>query len=145
MSEVIKCPHCGCEGVYKYGTYRGVQRYLCKECKRKFKNDDTLFHMKTPSNQVTSALNMYYEGMSIKAIRRNLQQEHGNMPSTATIYEWIQKYTQYATDSIKGYSPKKIGDTWVADETVIEILNMLKERRDEFLEAVEDDDSDGWW
>jgi len=64
---------------------------------------------------------MYYEGMSVKAIRRNLQQEYGNMPSTATIYEWIQKYTQYATDSIKGYEPKNIGDTWIADETVLEI------------------------
>ncbi|MFC1892755.1 hypothetical protein ACFLYR_01785 [Chloroflexota bacterium] len=59
--------------------------------------------------------------MSIKAIRRNLQQEYGNMPSTATIYEWIQKYTQYATDSIKDYQPKHIGDMWVADETVLEI------------------------
>jgi len=64
---------------------------------------------------------MYCEGMSVKAIRRNLQQEYGNMPSTATIYEWIQKYTQYATDSIKGFEPKKIGDTWIADETVLEI------------------------
>ncbi len=77
--------------------------------------------MKTPANQVSSALNMYYEGMSIKAISRNLKQEHDNMPSTATIYEWIQKYTQYAVDSIKDYKPKKIGDTWIADETVIEI------------------------
>jgi len=59
--------------------------------------------------------------MSIKAIRRNLKQEHDNKPSTATIYEWIQKYTQYATDSIKDYQPKEIGDTWIADETVIEI------------------------
>ena len=53
--------------------------------------------------------------------RRNLQQEYGNMPSTATIYEWIQKYTQYATDSIKNYQPKSVGDTWIADETVLEI------------------------
>jgi putative transposase len=49
-----------------------------------------------------------------------LQQEHSNAPSTATIYEWIQKYTQYATDSIKDYHPK-VGDTWIADETVLEI------------------------
>lgn len=115
------CKHCGSTGVSKYGTYKGVQRYWCKVCNRKFKNDDTLFHMKTPANQVSSALNMYYEGMSIKAVRRNLQQEYGNMPSTATIYEWIMKYTQYAIDSIKGYEPKKIGDTWIADETVLEI------------------------
>jgi len=121
MENEIKCPYCGGEGVVKFGTYKGVQRYWCKACRRKFKADDTTFHMKTPANQVTSALNMFYEGMSIKAIRRNLQQEYGNMPSTATIYEWIQKYTQYATDSIKGYKPKNIGDTWIADETVIEI------------------------
>jgi transposase-like protein len=77
--------------------------------------------MKTPSYQVSSALNMYYEGMSIKAISRNLKQEYGNMPSTATIYEWIQKYTQYATDSVKDYKPKQVGNTWIGDETVIEI------------------------
>jgi len=117
----ITCKHCGSGGVVKFGTYKSVQRYWCKVCKRKFKADDTLFHMKTPANQISSALNMYYEGMSIKAIRRNLQQEYGNMPSTATIYEWIQKYTQYATDSIEDYQPKKIGDTWIADETVLEI------------------------
>lgn len=115
------CKSCGSNRVRKYGKYKGVQRYFCNECGSKFKADDTLFHMKTPANQVSSALNMYYEGMSIKAIRRNLQQEYGNMPSTATIYEWIMKYTQYATDSIKGYQPKKIGDTWVADETVLEV------------------------
>jgi transposase-like protein len=121
MENEITCKYCGANGVLKFGTYKGVQRYWCKVCKRKFKADDTTFHMKTPANQVSSALNMYYEGMSIKAIRRQLQQEHGNIPSTATIYEWIQKYTQYAVDSIKGYQPKDIGDVWVADETVIEI------------------------
>jgi len=63
---------------------------------------------------------MYYEGMSIKAIRRNLHQEYGNMPSTATIYEWIQKYTQYAIDTEKGHQPE-VGDVWVADETVLKL------------------------
>ncbi len=121
MVSVVVCKYCQSSNVIKYGKYGDTQLYYCKDCGSKFKDDDTLFHMKTPANQVTSALNMYYEGMSIKAISRNLKQEHGNMPSTATIYEWIQKYTQYATDSIKGYKPKKVGDTWVADETVIEI------------------------
>ncbi len=121
MENKISCKLCQSNDIIKYGTYKGIQRYYCKSCKSKFKADGTLFHMKTPANHVSSALNMYYEGMSIKAIRRNLQQEYGNMPSTATIYEWIQKYTQYATDSIKGYQPKKISDTWIADETVLEI------------------------
>jgi transposase-like protein len=76
--------------------------------------------MKTDANLVSSALNAYYEGMSIKAIRRLLLQEHQIAPSTGTIYEWIQKYTQYATDSVKGYHPN-VGDTWIADETVLKI------------------------
>lgn len=121
MDKLLVCKYCGSEGIVKYGTYKGVQRYFCKVCRRKFKNDGVMFGMRTPTNQVTSALNMWYEGMSIKGIARNLKQEHGNMPSTATIYEWVQKYTQYATDSIKDHKPVKIGDTWVADETVIEI------------------------
>jgi len=120
MSQ-INCKYCQSDNVIKYGKYKGVQQYYCKDCHSKFQDDNALYYMKTPANQVTSALNMYYEGMSIKAIRRNLKQEHGNMPSTATIYEWIQKYTQYAIDSIKGYEPKKIGENWIADETMIEI------------------------
>ena len=76
--------------------------------------------MSSLRGSLQSALNSYYEGMSIKAIRRHLQQEHAHAPSTATIYEWIQKYTQYATDSARDYHPK-VGNTWIADETVLNI------------------------
>ena len=117
----MNCKSCQSGNVIKYGKYGGVQLYYCKDCGSKFKDDDTLFRMKTPAHEVTSALNAYYEGMPIAPIRRHLLQEHRHAPSTATIYEWIQKYTQYATDSIRDYKPTKIGDTWVADETVIEI------------------------
>lgn len=120
MEVKIICKYCGSEGAVKFGTYKGVQHYYCKGCKRKFKADDATFHMKTDTNQVSSALNMYYEGMPIKPIRRHLLQEHQHAPSTATIYEWIQKYTQYAVDSAKGYHPQ-VGNIWIADETVLKI------------------------
>ena len=116
----ITCPHCQSKGVMKYGTYKGVQRYMCKSCQRKFKADDTVFHGKLDANLVSSALNMYYEGMSVKEVRRHLLQEHEHAPSTATIYEWIMKYTQYAVDSVGDTKPK-VGNNWIADETVIEI------------------------
>jgi putative transposase len=122
QSEVVMvCKHCGSNAVVRYGSYKGVPRYWCKACKRKFKADDTLFHMKTPANQVSSALSMYYEGMSINAIRRYLKQEYSNYPSSATIYEWIDKYTQIAIKQARQYKPEKVGNTWVADETVLEI------------------------
>lgn len=119
----MNCKHCKSENTIKYGKSNGHQIYLCKDCHTRFKDDESLPHMKVPAKLVTSALNMYYEGMSIKAIARTLKQEHEIEPSTATIYEWIQKYTQYALDSIKDYkpNPENIGDRWISDETVIEV------------------------
>jgi len=119
-TETIKCPHCSSEGIVKFGSYKGVQRYFCKSCHRKFKADGSLYHMKVPANLISSTLNMWYEGMSQNAIRRHLQQENGCSPSTATIYEWIDKYTQSAIKQTQDYHPK-VGDVWVADETVLRI------------------------
>jgi len=114
------CKYCGSTNVRKYGKYKGVQRYFCNDCGSKFKNDDTTYHMKTDTNLVSSTLNLYYEGTPIRGIRRHLLQEHEHAPSLATIYEWIQKYTEYAKDSVKDYHPN-VGDIFVADETVLNI------------------------
>ena len=54
--EQVACKYCGSEGVMKYGSYKGVPRYYCKSCKRKFKRDDREFKMKLPTEQVATAL-----------------------------------------------------------------------------------------
>jgi transposase-like protein len=70
---------------------------------------------------MATALHDYYDGgSSVRSIGRHILQETGSNPSTATIYEWIQRYTQYATDSIKDYHPK-VGSVWIADETVLKL------------------------
>jgi transposase-like protein len=100
----------------KSGTCNGVQRYWCKSCERKCKADDTPPHTKTDGFGVLSALSMWYEGMSIEAINRQLLQDYGHRRSSATIFEWIQKYMEYAVDSAKDVRPK-VADMWIADET----------------------------
>ena len=93
--ETVICKHCGSKAIVKYGSYKGVPRYFCKSCKRKFKKDDRQFKMRLPTEQMASTLHDYYDGgSSIRAIGRHILQETGKTPSTATIYEWIQKYTQ---------------------------------------------------
>jgi len=76
--------------------------------------------MKTPTNQMSSALGMYYEGMSLNAIRRQLLQEHNNYPSDSTVYEWIAKFSKKAVENAVDYKPN-VGDVWVADETVLKL------------------------
>lgn len=116
----VVCKYCQSPNVIKWGTYKTDQRYWCKDCERKFTPNTNLYHMHVPASQVSSALSMYYEGMSLNAIRRHFQREHDTMPSTATIYEWIEKYTPIAINNFRDYKPH-VGNTWVADETVLNI------------------------
>jgi putative transposase len=120
IENPVVCKYCNSNAVVKFGTYEGIQRYWCKVCQRKFRANDELYQMKTPANQVSSAVGMYYEGMSLNGIRRHLQQEYGNYPSSKSVYGWIQKYTDEAINQFKDYHPN-VGDTWVADETVVKL------------------------
>lgn len=121
ITEIVTCKYCGSKAVVKYGSYKGVPGYFCKSCQRKFKRDDNQFKMRLPTEQMATALHDYYDdGLSARSIGRHILQETGSTPSTATIYEWIQRYTQYTTASIKDYQ-SKVGDTWIADETVLKI------------------------
>ena len=114
------CKFCNSTHVRKYGSYKGVQRYFCNDCGSKFKNDDTTFHMKTDTNLISAALNLYYEGTPIRAIQRHLLQECNQAFSLATIYEWIYKYTQCVKDTVKDVHAN-VGDIFVVDETALKI------------------------
>jgi len=116
----FRCKYCNSENIIKYGKFRGIQRYFCNDCKRKFADNDALPNMKTSTDQVGAALNMYYEGMSLNAIRRQLDQTHRNYPSDSTVYEWIERFSKEAISEAKKYTPN-VGDVWVADETVLKI------------------------
>jgi transposase-like protein len=114
------CKNCGSTAVVRFGTYKGVQRYWCKTCKRKFKADNALFHMKVSADHISSALSMYYAGMSINDIRNHLKQEHDYYPPKSVVYQWVDKYTDKAIKYFRDFKPE-VGDTWIADETVLEI------------------------
>ena len=118
--EDIKCKDCGSTAVVKFGSYKGVQRYYCKACKRKFKADNDLFHMKVPADYVSSALSMYYSGMSVNDICTTLKQEHNYYPSNSIVYKWIEKYTPLAIKHFRDYHPQ-VEDVWIADETVLNL------------------------
>ncbi len=116
----LSCKYCGSRNLVKYGQCQGVQRYFCKDCKRKFADNKALPHMSTSSIQVASALSMYYGGMSLNSIRRHLEQQYRNYPSDSTVYRWVVRFTKIAVEEAKKYKPE-VGDVWVADETVLRI------------------------
>jgi transposase-like protein len=116
------CKYCDSARVVRFGhTKHGHgQRLLCHDCGHTFMDSDAMPEMKTSAEQIASAVNTFYEGMSLNAIRRNLQQTYGNYPSDSTVYEWVTRYTKEAVKQAEQYHPK-VGDTWVADETVLKV------------------------
>ena len=58
------------EHVVKFGRYKGVQRWWCNKCQRKFTTADTLPKMKTPIRHRTK-YNDHFLGLRIKAIFDN--------------------------------------------------------------------------
>lgn len=99
---------------------KGVPCWWCKDCHRKFVDNDALPGMRTPITQVSSALSMYYSGMSIDDIRIHSAQEQKTTPSDSTVYEWVTKFSLIAREKTNNYQPV-VGDTWVADETEINV------------------------
>lgn len=116
----MNCKYCESENVIKFGKYKDTQYYYCKECERKFSNPDTIPKMQYSTDKIADALNMYYEGMSLKEIRRNLIQQHNDYISDATIFNWVKRFSKQAIIEAGKYKPK-VGSIWVADETMIEL------------------------
>lgn len=116
----IKCKYCSSTNVVKYGTHEGVQRYWCKDCKRKFADNDALPEMKTPIKVIASALSCYFGGMPLDAIQRHLQQQFGIYYSEMGIYNWVKRFAKEAIDRVKDFQPI-VGDTWIADETMLKV------------------------
>jgi len=116
----ITCKYCHSKDIVKYGTYEGEQYFWCNSCKRKFTDKDTLPGMKTPIAEIASALNGYYGGEPIDAIQNRLRQDFHDDISEPAIYKWIVRFTEEAVREAKDFTPK-VGDEWIADETILEI------------------------
>jgi len=117
---MVKCKYCDSVNVVKFGTYKGVQRWWCKDCKRKFIDEDTIYKMKTPIERIASALDCYYGGMSLDNIGRHLEQQYGTRLTDAGVYNWLVRFTDNAVREANKVKPN-VGNVWVADETVLKI------------------------
>ena len=116
----VTCKHCGSDNVVKYGKKGGTQYYLCRSCSRTFAGNDALPGMRFPPNQIAAAITLFYGGLSIDAIRRQLESLYHVYPSDSTVYDWIIKFTKAAVREAK-FSDIKVGDVWIADETVLKM------------------------
>lgn len=77
----MECHHCGSGAYRRNGSYRGVQRYLCKQCGRSFSANGERFDRATKAR----ALDMYLNNVGIRKIARFTG------ASPAGVLKWIRK------------------------------------------------------
>jgi putative transposase len=112
----VRCKFCYSNNIIRYGHFRGMQRWWCKDCQRKFADNGATPYMKTNTVLVSTALGMYYEGVSLNAICRQLQQRYHNYFSNSTVYEWVRKYTMDAIKNTRDQIPN-VSDIWIVAVT----------------------------
>lgn len=116
----MKCKFCQSYHTVKYGVRRHIQYYLCRTCGRTFSGIDAPEGMRTPTKEIAVAVSLFYAGLPLTKIQRQIEQIYQDRVETSTIYRWVVKYTMKANRVMK---PLKADTSkvWVIDETVIEL------------------------
>ncbi len=118
--ERIACKWCGSTDTMKYGIRRGVQEYICNGCHRKFTARNTPKHMRFTVEQIGAALGMFYTGLSLADITRQMEDRNRNSPDPSTVYRWIMRYTKEVIATTGALRPR-VSKVWVVDETVVAV------------------------
>jgi hypothetical protein len=84
------CKYCGGDHISRYGTVKGVRRYFCCDCRRKFTSKDNLFHMKVPRLFVEIAQNLWADNLLYREIAQYLEEHYGYSPSLSSIHRWVR-------------------------------------------------------
>ncbi len=116
--QSVKCKYCNSLKIVRYGTFQGMQRYFCKDCRRKFADNDALPKMKTPVWIISLALNCYYNGLPLAAIQKEINQRHGAYYAQSTIYNWVMRFSEQAVEQAARMPPVS-GETWFLPVTPV--------------------------
>jgi len=118
----VRCKFCNSRNVVRNGKRGGTQYWLCKNCGRGFVNNKALPKGRYPIEAVSSALYMYFTGLSLNDIRRYIEQQFNvGLPSDSAIYNWVVKFSKIASKEARKRKPTAIGDVWIADEIFLSI------------------------
>jgi transposase-like protein len=135
------CQICGSNKVVKDGLrhnkYGDIQVYYCKSCGEHFTINLGFERMKSTPQIITSALQLYFSGASLRKCAEFLKLQ-GVKVSYVAVYKWINKYVTLMDKYIEKLTPQVSG-TWRADELWLKVKGDKK-----YLFAIMDDETRYW-
>ncbi len=135
------CPLCHSDQIVKHGVRRNksgdLQRYICKSCNHWFAFNLEFERMKASPQVITSAMQLYFTGESLRNVQKFLRLQGVNI-SHVSVYRWIKKYVDLMQEYLEKITPQ-VSDTWRADELYVKIKGDMK-----YLFALMDDETRFW-
>jgi putative transposase len=139
--DIHACLYCHAERIVRDGCrhnkYGDIQIWNCKVCGRYFTINVGFEHMKHNPQGVTTAMQLYFSGESLRNVAKSLQLI-GVQVSHKTVYLWIKKYTALMEKYLDKIAPQ-VSDTWRADELYLKVRGNMK-----YLYALMDDETRFW-
>jgi transposase-like protein len=121
----MNCKYCDSENVVKNGNVKGVQVYKCKNCGHRFTEGSAFPKMRTESRIISSSIDLYFEGLSIRKISTQIEKLFGVHVSNVSIWKWIMKYSSLVSQYVETLSTQLLG-IYHVDETAIKCSGVQK-------------------
>jgi transposase-like protein len=141
IENLAECTYCGSSNLMKYGLRKNktgnIQVFYCRNCHKYFTINIGFERMKHNPQAITSAMQLYFSGESLRNTMRSLKLL-GVEVSYRTILNWIRKYTKLMQEYVETITPN-VGDAWRADEIYIKVKGDMK-----YLFAMMDDETRFW-
>ena len=119
------CKYCQSNDVVKNGMKGEKQRYLCNDCGHKFIEGSDFPRMRTESRIISSSIDFYFEGLSVRKIQNQIEKLYGVSVSQVTVWKWIMKYSSLVSQFVETLSPQLLG-IYHVDETAIKCSGVQK-------------------
>ncbi len=139
--KVSSCRFCGSENIVRDGIRHNqsgdIQLYSCRDCNRYFSLNLGFEKMKASPKAITSAMQLYFTGESLRNVQNFLRLQGVNVSHVA-VYKWIRKYVGLMEKYLDRITPK-VSDTWRADEMYVKFKGNMK-----YVFALMDDETRFW-
>ena len=99
--------------------------YECQDCGHRFTNLESFPNMKTESRIIATAIDLYYEGLSVRKVQNQLKKIFGVDSSQVSVWNWIMKYAKMVSQFVETLNPQLLG-IWKVDETAIKCKGVQK-------------------
>ena len=141
IDNLTECIFCGSSNIVKDGIRKNkrgeIQKFYCRDCKHYFTFNIGFERMKHNPQAVTSAMQLYFSGESLRNTQKSLRLL-GVEVSHKTVFMWIKKYVSLMGSYVEKIVPN-VSDTWRADELYVKIKGDMK-----YLFALMDDETRFW-